>query len=48
MRPELNLADGLHPTEAGIAEIVRRILPQVEALIGRVKARRSAAAGNAR
>lgn len=32
----LNQPDGLHPTAEGIAEIVRRILPQVEALIAKV------------
>ncbi len=36
----LNLGDGLHPTAAGVARIVERILPEVEALIGRVKTRR--------
>jgi acyl-CoA thioesterase-1 len=34
--PRLNLPDGLHPTAAGVDEIVRRILPKVEELIGRV------------
>ena len=42
MRAELNLGDGLHPTEAGVAEIVNRILPTVESLIARVQARRVA------
>jgi acyl-CoA thioesterase-1 len=32
--PDLNLADGLHPNEAGVAEIVRRILPHVLAAAG--------------
>ena len=32
--PKLNLSDGLHPNEAGIAEIVRRILPHVLAAAG--------------
>jgi acyl-CoA thioesterase-1 len=32
--PKLNLPDGLHPNEAGIAEIVRRILPHVLAAAG--------------
>jgi acyl-CoA thioesterase-1 len=31
--PALVQADGLHPTDKGVAEIVRRILPQVEALV---------------
>jgi acyl-CoA thioesterase-1 len=35
----LNQADGLHPTAAGIDIIVTRILPQVEALIARVRAK---------
>lgn len=37
--PKLNLPDGLHPTANGIAVIVKRILPQVEKLIGRVNTR---------
>lgn len=32
-RPELNLADGLHPNRAGVAEMVRRLLPAVEAAL---------------
>jgi len=36
--PKLNQRDGLHPTAAGIAVIVERILPQVEQLIARAKA----------
>lgn len=35
--PKLNQRDGLHPTGAGVAMIVDRILPQVEQLIARVK-----------
>jgi acyl-CoA thioesterase-1 len=35
--PKLNQRDGLHPTAAGVAIIVDKILPQVEQLIGRVK-----------
>jgi acyl-CoA thioesterase I len=35
---KLNQRDGLHPTAAGVALIVERILPQVEQLIARVKA----------
>ncbi|MEM8813019.1 MAG: arylesterase [Pseudomonadota bacterium] len=38
-RPELNLADGLHPTAEGIGVIVENILPKVKALIARVEAR---------
>ncbi|MHB8764771.1 MAG: arylesterase [Deferrisomatales bacterium] len=31
----LNQADGLHPNEAGVEELVRRLLPEVEALLER-------------
>jgi acyl-CoA thioesterase-1 len=37
----LNLPDGLHPNAQGVEEIVRRILPKVEELIARVKAKRN-------
>lgn len=33
----LNQPDGLHPTAAGVDEIVRRILPKVEELIARTR-----------
>jgi len=36
--PKLNQRDGLHPTAAGIAAIVERILPYVEELVARAKA----------
>jgi len=36
--PKLNQRDGLHPTAAGIAAIVERILPYVEELVTRAKA----------
>ena len=36
----LNLGDGLHPTAQGVQKIVEAILPDVEALIERVKVRR--------
>jgi len=36
--PELNLPDGIHPTEEGIAVIVENILPEVKALVDRAKA----------
>jgi acyl-CoA thioesterase I len=36
----LKLADGLHPTAAGIDVIVARILPKTEELIARARARR--------
>jgi acyl-CoA thioesterase I len=35
----LNLGDGLHPNAKGVAEITKRILPRVEELIARVRAR---------
>jgi acyl-CoA thioesterase-1 len=34
--PALNQADGIHPNAQGVEEIVRRILPAVEALLDRV------------
>lgn len=40
--PKLNLDDGMHPNTRGIAVIAERILPSVEDLISRVKARRAA------
>ncbi|MEM9026919.1 MAG: arylesterase [Pseudomonadota bacterium] len=39
LQSELNQADGIHPNRAGIAEIIKRILPNVEQLIARVSAR---------
>jgi acyl-CoA thioesterase-1 len=36
----LNQKDGLHPNPAGVDEIVKRILPQVEELISRARAAR--------
>lgn len=38
---KLNMQDGLHPTSPGIGVIVANILPKVEALIDRVRARRT-------
>jgi acyl-CoA thioesterase-1 len=35
--PGLNQRDGMHPTAAGVAVIVARILPQVEELVARVR-----------
>ena len=35
--PKLNQSDGLHPTAAGVAVIVNRILPQVQELIARAR-----------
>ena len=37
MEPDLNQPDGIHPNAAGVAEIVRRILPHVVAVIARHK-----------
>ena len=37
---KLNQGDGLHPTPAGVDVIVTRIMPKVEDLIARVRARR--------
>lgn len=34
--PALNQPDRIHPNEAGVAELVRRMLPAVESLLGRV------------
>jgi acyl-CoA thioesterase-1 len=39
--PSLTQPDGLHPTGRGVAEIVKRILPDVEALIARVEQSRT-------
>ena len=44
--PKYNLADGLHPNPRGVAAIVERILPKVEDLIERVKAKRAEQASN--
>jgi len=38
--PALNLPDGLHPTQQGIQEIVRRILPDVEAFMKQLPAKK--------
>jgi acyl-CoA thioesterase-1 len=40
LQPGLNLADGLHPNAKGVARMVEGILPLVEELIRRVKAKR--------
>ncbi len=34
-KPELNQHDGIHPNEAGVDEVVRRMLPSVNSLIAR-------------
>jgi len=38
----LNQPDGIHPNARGVEEVVRRILPAVETLLGRVRQRASA------
>ena len=43
--PKLNQPDGLHPLAAGVDVIVARILPDVERLIERIRARRSGREG---
>ncbi len=35
----MTLQDGLHPSAAGIATIVSSILPKVEELVGRIRAK---------
>lgn len=40
--PKLSLPDGLHPNAKGVEAIVNDILPKVEELIGRIKARQLA------
>jgi acyl-CoA thioesterase-1 len=37
--PKLQQSDGMHPTAAGVAVIVKRIMPKVEALLARVRAK---------
>jgi acyl-CoA thioesterase-1 len=37
--PKLNIGDGMHPTGEGVAKIVAGILPKVEELIARVRAK---------
>lgn len=32
--PDLNQADGIHPNKQGVSEIVKRLLPKVEKLLG--------------
>lgn len=43
LKSSLVMSDGLHPTAQGVAEIVKRILPEAEALVARVSARKLAA-----
>jgi len=46
LQARLNLDDGIHPNARGVAEITKRILPSVEQLIERVRARAAAPAGS--
>ena len=43
MDRKLNLDDGLHPNSRGVAEITKRIMPSVEQLIERARAKNAAA-----
>ncbi len=38
-KPELKLEDALHPNQQGVETIVSRILPDVEKLIARIRAK---------
>lgn len=40
--PKLNLSDGMHPTAEGVGIIVGHMIPKVDELIGRVRARLAA------
>lgn len=42
LNAKLNLDDGLHPNSRGVAEITRKILPSVEQLIERARAKQAA------
>ena len=42
MNAKLNLDDGLHPNSRGVAEITKKILPSVEQLIERARAKQAA------
>src|SRR5262245_19562909 len=44
LKAKLNLSDGVHPNPDGVAVIVQSILPSVEELLARVKAKRAGAA----
>jgi len=43
LNPAFSQPDGLHPTASGIAEVVKRILPDVETLVQRISQRKTAA-----
>jgi acyl-CoA thioesterase-1 len=40
--PAYTQSDGQHPTAAGIAEVVKRILPDAESLVQRIAGRKTA------
>jgi acyl-CoA thioesterase-1 len=42
LNPALVLSDGMHPTAQGVAEIVKRILPDVEALVADAQSKKAA------
>ena len=42
LNAKLNLDDGLHPNSRGVAEITKKILPSVEQLIERARAKQAA------
>lgn len=46
LRPALNLDDGMHPNGKGVQALVEAILPKVEELIARIKAKRGSTAAN--
>jgi acyl-CoA thioesterase-1 len=41
--PRFSQPDGLHPTASGVAEVVKRIMPDVEALVQRISQRKTTA-----
>ena len=41
--PAFSQPDGLHPTASGVAEVVKRIMPDVEALVQRISQHKTAA-----
>ncbi len=43
LKPELNLDDGMHPNAKGVSVVVEAMLPKVEELIARAKAKPAAA-----
>ena len=41
LQPMMNLADGMHPNQAGIGHITTKILPQVKRLLSKITQKRS-------